>query len=125
MAIVGIDPFAPEWHILDGQEKEKEPARVLLCGLDGVGQAELAPELSVTDDGIIPTVKGIRILFEHGLQDWQNITDCNGAALPFPANPQAAQRSLPYSVQTEICRRLFELTFASPSDKKKSTSRRQ
>lgn len=119
MSIAGINPFAPEWFILDGQEDSDAPARVKLCGLDGLGQAELAPELRVEDDGIVPTPRGILIMFTHGLTDWENITDSKGAALPYPAQPREAQRSLPYTVQAEICRRILELTFASPDDKKK------
>lgn len=126
MAIKAINQFGPEWYVLDGQENDDNPARVKLRGLDGEGQAEVAPELEVTADGIIPTPRGVRILFRYGLVDWENIIDLDGAALPLPHELPAgpidaaeAQRRLPYSVQTEICRRLFELSFAAAEDKKK------
>lgn len=129
MAITAINQFGPEWFTLDGQEDDDNPGRVKLQGLDGQGQAEVAPELRITEDGIEPTPRGIRILFRYGLVDWDNITDLGGAALPFPheapgghCDPLEAQRRLPYKVQSEICRRLFELTFAGPEDKKKSPS---
>ena len=84
MTITAINQFGPEWFTLDGQEDEDKPARVKLRGLDGAGQAEIAPELSITNDGIIPSPRGIRIMFRFGLVDWENITDQAGAALPFP-----------------------------------------
>lgn len=126
MAIKAINQFGPEWYTLAGQQDDEQPARVKLQGLDGAGQAEIAHELDVTEAGIVPTPRGIRILFRYGLLDWEHINDLDGAALPFPhetpggpVDPLAAQRRLPYNVQSEICSKLFELTFAPPDDKKK------
>lgn len=120
MSITAINQFGPEWFTLPGQKDDDQPARVKLQGLDGLGQAELAPELVVDGNSILPTAKGIRVMLQYGVLDWENINDGDGKPLPFPQTAVKRQRALPYDAQQFICNRLFELTFASAEDKKKS-----
>lgn len=119
MSIQAVNLFAPEWYTLKSEKDAEKPARVQLVGLDGLAQAELAAAVNFLAMEFELTPAAIAILIDKGVKGWENITDAQGNPLPFPDQVEDVQRAISYFGQVEIARRVFELTFLQPADKKK------
>lgn len=111
----------PEWFKPPGQ-KGDAPAEFKCRGLDGRELAEVSDGVTVTDDAMLVfTADAIARIFGFGLVDWRNVIDGNDRQIDFPNDPEDVQRALPYSYQVAIAAQIFNSSFVSPADKKKSS----
>lgn len=118
MSIKAIGHFEPEWYTLESERNEENPARFKLRGLNGSEQAQIMPEIIQDDSEMQLSARALAMLIEFGVLDWENITDNDGARIPFPPCGLEVQNSIGYAVQAELARRLFELTFTTTEEKK-------
>ena len=121
MPIQVVTVGEPEWFAPRGQADE-DPTEFFITGLDGYGQAQLAPELSILESGNLQfSARGIRILLEGGILDFRNLVDADGKSIDFKSTSAAQlQRMLAYPVQIQLATEIFSRTQLAPDDKKKS-----
>lgn len=113
-----LNPFAPYWYVPQGEDKEQNPTRFKLQGLNGEQMGYIAPEfiLDPQTKGISAlTGKGIEIALNYGLQDWENFSNDGGPVMFSRTNFGL----IPHRVRGELA---FQVIISShvPADAKKT-----
>ena len=115
-----LDNFEAAWFTPESEADADQPTRFLTRGLDGVQQATVVPYINIDAAGELDiSPRGMAKLLEFGLVDWENLQGSAGVPVPFPDTAAAAQRLLPFTVQSSIAADILAKTNIMPADKKK------
>lgn len=120
MGLQVVKLLEPEWFTPAHLVESDEPFRVKLRGLNGIEQAEISPDIIVTDSLEVRfSARALRYLIRNICTDFEGLFDGDQAVDTSKLQASEIQALLPIDIQTAIARRIFELTNVSESDKKK------